>query len=234
MDYKMIVIPHFPNGRFGNRVLYYNNMRQLAVKHNVGYRSPPWEGDSVFNISDDIRDNTNWKILEPCLGEKFFSDRHVPTREIFKLKNMLTVPENSLAIHFRGTDFHSWNPEAVLDVDYYLNAIEEYGDVENYYLFTDDRELESYNKVIGHLHTKGKNIIFGSPGSVFDDFNLMCRCDGIISSPSTFAISAGFIGKHKKIIHSEKWINSRVVGDDKFWVDLKNGGSEDYSLWRLV
>ena len=231
----MIIIPQFPNGRFGNRVLYYNNMRQLAAKMGWGYKSPSWEGDSVFNLQDGIRSHERiQEVLQPCLGEKFFSDRHIPTREIFKLKNMLTVPENSLAIHFRGTDFHSWNPEAVLDVDYYLNAIEEYGDVDNYYLFTDDRELESYARVIGHLHKTGKNIIFGSPGSAFDDFNLMCRCDGIISSPSTFAICAGFIGKHKKIIHSEKWINSRVAVDDKFWVDLKNGGNEDYSLWRLV
>jgi hypothetical protein len=46
--------------------------------------------------------------------------------------------------------------------------------------------------------------------------------------------SSYWIGKYKKIIHSEKWIISRVAGDDKFWVDLKNGGNEDYSLWRLV
>jgi len=228
----MIVIPQFPNGRFGNRVLYYNNMRQLAAKHNLGYRSPPWEGDSVFDIPNQIADNTNWEILQHCLGEKFFSDHYISTREIFKLKNKIELPGECLAIHFRGTDFHEWNPEAIPAPDYYINAIEEYGEVDTYYLFTDDRDLPSYLNVVKYLPEE--KIKYGSPNSVFNDFITMCYCDGIISSPSTFAICAGFIGKHKKIIHSEKWINSRVAVDDKFWVDLKNGGNEDYSLWRLV
>ena len=30
----------------------------------------------------------------------------------------------------------------------------------------------------------------------------------------------------EEIIHSEKWINSRVAVNDKFWVDLSNGGNE--------
>jgi hypothetical protein len=228
----MIVIPNMPIAGFGNKVLYYNNMRQLAAKHNLGYRSPPWEGDNIFEISNQVNEDTNWKILQHCLGEKFFSDHYMSTREIFKLKIKMELPGKSLAIHFRGKDFHEWNPDSILDPDYYINAIEECGEVDTYYLFTDDLDLPSYLNVVKYLPEE--KIKYGSPNSVFDDFITMCYCDGIISSPSTFAICAGFIGKHKKIIHSEKWINSRVEVDDKFWVDLKNGGNEDYSLWRLI
>jgi hypothetical protein len=228
----MIVISSFTNGRFGNKILYYNNMRQLAAKKGVGYISPPWDGQSIFSIENDIRENEEYELMKPCLGEKFFSDHHISTREIFKLKNKMELGGISLAIHFRGTDFYSWNPNAVLDTEYYLNAIEEYGEVQTYYLFTDDYELPSYLDVAKHLYNK--NVIFGDPTSPLKDFVIMCECDGIISSPSTFAICAGFIGKHKKILHSKKWVNSRVSLNDKFWVDLNNGGNEDYSLWRLI
>ena len=62
----------------------------------------------------------------------------------------------------------------------------------------------------------------------------MAECDYIISSPSTFCICAGFVGRQKKIIHSKKWLENRIKVGDKFWVDLYNGGNEDYSIWRLV
>ena len=62
----------------------------------------------------------------------------------------------------------------------------------------------------------------------------MSECDYIISSPSTFCICAGFMGKHKKIIHSENWVKDRVNKVDKFWYDLYNGGNEDYSLYKLI
>ena len=67
-----MVIIHFPNGRFGNQVLYYNNMRQMATRRGCGYRSPPWDGDKIFNITNVITDNTNWDIIEHCLGKSFF------------------------------------------------------------------------------------------------------------------------------------------------------------------
>jgi len=62
----------------------------------------------------------------------------------------------------------------------------------------------------------------------------MTECDYIISSPSTFCISAGFVGKNKKIIHSKDWIEKRVSVNDKFWTDLKSGGNDDYSTWRIL
>ena len=34
--------------------------------------------------------------------------------------------------------------------------------------------------------------------------------------------------------YDKEWINNRVEAQDKFWVDLNNGGNEDYSIWRLM
>ena len=232
------IISEYPQCGFGNRILYYNNLRQLSGDN--AFYSIPWLGMEYFegdlmgykspgNVGDVI-------IKLPfCLGELFFKNRKIPTREIFKLKSKPNIEGKSVAIHFRGTDFFSWNPNAVLDTNYYLNALEEV-DADTYYIFTDDQRLPSYEKVLSVL--KGKNVVVGRNTSdrtnYINDFSIMSECDYIISSPSTFCICAGFMGKHKKIIHSENWVKDRVNKVDKFWYDLYNGGNEDYSLYKLI
>ena len=62
----------------------------------------------------------------------------------------------------------------------------------------------------------------------------MTECEYIISSPSTFCMTAGFIGKKKRIIHSEQWLLDRINHEDKFWIDLCNGGNRDYKIWKRV
>ena len=236
------IITQYPHCGFGNRILYYNNLRQSTA--NDSFYSVPWEGMEHFKgnlIGDvatdgtDIISDVTFTTFPFCLGELFFRNRNIPTRDIFKLKSKPTIEGKSVAIHFRGTDFFSWNPDAVLDADYYLNALEEV-DADKYYLFTDDLTLPSYQRVLQEL--QGKIVIEGNSRSArtnyIQDFSTMTECDYIISSPSTFCICAGFIGKHKKIIHSEKWVKDRVQKVDNFWYDLYNGGNEDYSLYKLI
>ena len=122
---------------------------------------------------------------------------------------------------------------------YYMNALSEIeNDVQSFYIFTDDETLLSYKTVVEYLKQNNRKVIFGENTSnrnnYIKDFSTISECDYIISSPSTYRIAAGFIGKDKKIIHSENWIHNRVDADDKFWVDLNNGGNSDYSIWRLI
>ena len=92
--------------------------------------------------------------------------------------------------------------------------------------------------MVEYLKQNNRKVIFGENTSnrnnYIKDFSTISECDYIISSPSTYCIAAGFIGKDKKINHSENWIHNRVDADDKFWVDLNNGGNSDYSIWRLI
>ena len=67
-----------------------------------------------------------------------------------------------------------------------------------------------------------------------NDFSVMSECDWIISSPSTFCICAGMVGKEKKIILSKKWVENRKSKNDKFWTELSNGGNNNYKLWELI
>ena len=229
-----------PDWGFGNRLMYYNNMRQLSEKKEESWSSIPWEGYQYF-VGDLLAGSQMGNLqVPPCLGERFFEWNSISTREIFKLKEEVSVPPKTVAIHFRGGDFFGWNPKAVLAPEYYYGAIDEtWSDgASHYILFTDDDSLPSYNEMIDYLSGCKLPYSFGENSKdrkyYINDFSKMCSCDYIISSPSTYNICAGFIGKHKKIIHSEKWIKERCDLEDKFWVDLYNGGNEDYSIWKLM
>ena len=228
------------NWGFGNRVLYFNNLIQIAHRDfSKRWRCIPWDGHQLF--SSDMFGRLNEKVtdmLPPCLGELFFDWYTISTREVFKLKSEYGVPDKTVAIHFRGTDFHTWNTDAVLSEDYYITAIDMVSDIDGAILFTDDEYLPSFNRVVKYLEKIGMQYEFGDNTSnrnnYAKDFVKMTECDYIISSPSTFCICAGFIGKHKKIIHSEKWLDNRKKANDKFWVDLYGGGNEDYSIWKTA
>ena len=232
------IVEYPPDWGFGNRLLYYNNLRQLAEKHHDSWSTVPFEGWSHFKDSVQYSRGAN-NILRPCLGEKFFEEHCVSTRKIFRLIDEPDVPDNTAAIHFRGTDFFQWNSKAVLDAEYYLNAIEEIkDDVSSFILFADDTSLPSFNRITKYLYDNDISFEYGENSNdrsnYINDFRKMCFCDYIISSPSTYNICAGFIGKHKKIIHSDEWVRERCYLEDKFWCDLYNGGNYDYKLWRLI
>lgn len=229
-----------PDWGFGNRILFYNNLRQRAAAEGIGWSSIPWKGSEYFEgVSNNVH-ISGGVSLKPCLGEKFFAWHTMSTRDIFKFKDPNPdqfVPSANVAVHFRGGDFHEWNIDAVLDTEYYINSINSVlNTVNHFYLFTDDESLTSYQTVVKYLKEMGASYSTGENlrSSYINDFKTMTECDYIISSPSTYCICAGFIGRYKKIIHSQKWIDNRVSVNDKFWVDLKNGGNKDYSIWRLV
>ena len=234
----MISIRYFPlDWGFGNRILFYNNLRQIAEKNADTWSCIPWEGYDIFQKGILGERSMGNVTLNPCLGEKFFETHVISTKEIFKLKEEEKFNENVAAVHFRGGDFFGWNPDAVLDKDYYLNAVDSIKDqVDRFILFTEDESLESYAAVEAYFENENIEYNIGDNlrENYLNDFRKMSACDYVISSPSTFCICAAIIGKSPRVIHSEKWINNRVNAQDKFWVDLHAGGNEDYSIWRLV
>lgn len=230
-----VTINSFPRCGFGNRVIYYYNLRQEAHKRNCEFGCVAWGGHEFFEgdmLGLEVRGGNS---LGFCLGEKFYTYNGLPTRDVFKLKEKPIFSETTCAIHFRGTDFHQWNPNAVLGFDYYYDSIQEVKDaVDTFILFTDDQGLSSITATSEYLSSQDINFTVASAENYINDFSFMSECDYIISSPSTFCICAGFIGKKKKIIHSKNWVEDRANRNDKFWVDLLNGGNDDYSIWRLL
>ncbi len=253
----MIVIKELHGGRFGNKILHYNNLVQIAKHMKIDWNSVPYNEYSVLELennlipSDIITTPIDSKMdfsslpasidyeLKPCLGELFFKFTS-PTRGIFKPKsNILNNDLINIGIHFRGGDFHSWNPESILSTDYYIDAIKHLHKTDNkYLLFTDDLNLKSYQDVKKYLNENRYDYELGvaTDGDChfINDFFQLCDCDYIISSPSTFAICAGFMGKEKEIIHSKQWVNSRVAKNDGFWMGVANGGNDNYKINKLI
>ena len=256
-------------GRFGNKFIFYLNMRSISnFLNQEWFITDSWEGDFLFNnvkkassnfkkesvmlTGQDLlkikKDNLlamankyNIILKSPLLGEVFFTfceDAKIFLKE--KIKQ-----EKQVGIHFRGTDFKAWNPKSILPSEYYINALEWIQDKNNnmdikYRIFTDDMTLKSINKTIDYLNDKGLPWSFGPnyndknyTKNFIDDFISLSKSLYIISSPSTFCISAGMISD-SKIIHSKLWINSRVEEKDKFWVDLYNKGNTSYNIHKLI
>ena len=236
-----LAIVSIPPCGFGNRLLYYFNLRQESYKKKLDFFCVPWQGYQLFEgdlLGQRPIDN-KYEILDFCLGEKFYLYNDISTREVFKLKIVPDVPEGMCAIHFRGTDFFDWNPDSILNFHYYCDSIERVKDeVTGFILFTDDQDLESYKKVKRYLSDKKIQFYVGenthNRNNFVHDFSVMSECDYIISSPSTYNICAGFIGKQKKIIPSLECVKSRVEKEDKFWSDLYDGGNKNYKIWDMI
>ena len=195
-------------------------------------------------IENDI--NNIVSILEPpLLGELFLALPFYSPQKFIIIKPeyksfRFDLAKKCIALHFRGGDFKAWDENALLDFGYYKNALElcfdEYGKANvSLFLFSDDLQLESYIKVLQFLSNKGITYISGNNSlSPAYDLYEMSQADVLISSPSTFAIWGGILGKKKRIIHSKEWMAYALKKNDKFWVDLNNDRSEYYRLWRTV
>lgn len=227
-----------PNFGFGNKLLYYFNLRQQANSDGVDFNCPFFDGLDIFE--GEMQGSpliAEFKTFPLCLGEKFFGETPLDSTHTFQLKSSDNPFETKASIHFRGTDFYNWNPDSILPSDYYISAVEEIErEVDNFILLTDDKTLDSYKKTLEFLterkipYSLGENT--NDRKKFKTDFINMSKSDFIISSPSTFCISAGIVHKRKKIIHSEKWISSRLSKKDTFWVNLSEGGNDNYKLWK--
>lgn len=204
--------------------------------------------DTFLNEVKEVVTSGKIAVLQPpVLGELFFEYLFMNPNEIVKIKNeyketnLISQPNIvNIAIHFRGTDFEQWNKKAILDLDYYINSISYCIDFFkeqqlNFYLFTDDLSMPTYKKTIEYLKDNKSTYHLGDTSrEAIYDFYTMSLCDVIISSPSTFSIWAGVLGKNKKIIHSNNWLQNRIKENDKFWVDLDKSDNTIYKLWKRM
>ncbi len=181
----------------------------------------------------------------PILGEVFFDYLFYPPSNFIEIKDKFKINFNVnnkivVGVHFRGTDFVTWNPHASLKFSYYKQSIDyclDYFDRNKlaFFLFTDDLKFLPYLTVIDYLKSNNIEVRLSSNlKKPIYDFYQISQCDVLISSPSTFSVLAGAIGKNKKIIHSQEWLNYSISRNDKFWVDLKNTKNPYYSLWKAI
>lgn len=180
-------------------------------------------------------------LVPPVLGYTFDTLYEDPNN-FLKIKKEFKNPYFDynnhfvVAMHFRGTDFAEWNPMACLDAEYYIRAIDycinKYGSKELVFsLFTDDLTIDSYKETVDYL--RKNNCVFheGDPQrNLGEECYNISFSDVVVSSPSTFAITASMLGKRKTIIHSQKWCDYSVKRNDIVWVQMMKNKCDYYKI----
>ena len=228
--------------------------------------------NSSWNEIKDLHDKVDLVIDDPAylLHNVFFQLTQVPPRDILKLNPefKITLPEDSInvGIHIRGDDIIERDGNGGREIhpfSYYRDAVEliekEYPETQKkYFICTDDINFSAFKETFSHLHSAGKEVFLGvataNPSKINHilDFSLLSECDILIASSSTYAVCAGFLGKSKKIIHSNEWLEKNInhepwhkkpvlddarerqLSFDNFWVKVAEGGNEFYNAWKFV
>ena len=233
--------------------VWFEDMEENKIKWSIFKNKEYFSNKKILDLGKknflinlkNCFENKKYIVLEPgILGDHFFEYLFADPSNIIKIKEKYKISKfeensnlNNIAIHFRGTDFEEWNKDAILDFEYYRNSIDYClesltSDIE-FYIFTDDVNLDAYLQTVEYMKESNLNFHLGDTDKeAIYDFSIMSECDVVISSPSTFSIWAGILGKQKKIIHSQKWIENRVQNNDKFWIDLTKSTNPIYKLWR--
>ena len=288
----MFRINKMTRGRFGNKILQYNTLRQLSSILGVGYSCPNWEGNKIFDLSlssenqqvykqeklltwreciepnwDSLKEMSNKYDLiidDPAylLHNTFFQLSQTSPRKFLPIKEHLSkiLPSDrvNVGIHIRGTDFLTAdNGKEVHPFDYYCKSVEEVANNISdpfFIICTDDITYDLVGQVINMLSAKNFEFSMGRPDNLFYDFLILAHCEVLISTSSTFAVTAGMLGlSDKKIIHYSKWLkrcvdnipwNKKALEDndtrqwhksfDNFWKIIHEGGSEHYKMWRMI
>ena len=248
--------------------------------NNKPMRKLTWK--DVLNKTDnelkEMAKNYTLNIDDPSylLHNVFFKITRKDPREYLELKDnfkpKLSPDFIHIGIHIRGGDIRGSdgnNGREIHPASYYINAIQE---IENdkelssnkiYYVCTDDKTFETYIELVKYLiannipsklgpNTYNNRTLKQANNSYINDFALLTECDIIISSSSTFAIAASFIGKkNKKIIFYKKWLERNIKHEkwgnytndykqeywysyDNFWIDISNGGNDYLNIWKIV
>jgi len=255
----MIRIDEMTRGRFGNKILHYNSLVQLADSMGTEASCVPWEGVHIFDdlenhkVSTEHKPLIEWKdilsnniptdidhLMGPyCIHNIFWKVTKKDPRNFFKVnseyKKNFSNDKVHVGIHLRGADILGADGNQGREIHspkYYMDAIELVeSEFENtyYHICTDDMNFESFIETITYLGQKNYPFELGSPNH-FVDFSTLSECDIIIASSSTFAVAAGFSGKEdKKIIHSMEWIQKNL--DHTPWHPYED--PENIREWQL-
>jgi hypothetical protein len=140
----------------------------------------------------------------------------------------------TVAIHFRGGDFHRWDPSAILPTDYYHRAIAHLegliGDF-SAVIYTDDPSLPAVGSVAALMGDRARVAPIGPPVS---DLRAMSQSRYLIASPSTFAIWAGLLGNQVETVHSLDWVKRKAQDGEAFWQKILSGAQDRYRVEALV
>ena len=211
-------------GRTGNRMFQYAFGYLLAQQKNAKLITP---GLPNFNIPSTI-DNTapinpifthnfrnNYINVQQLLETEcdivinsylqraeYYSQYRETLRDVFSVKDKLSINENKLVLHVRETDYVQIN--CFLGYDYYSNLIKS-SNFTDVIIVTDNSTCETVQRLLSDgctLSTAGYvdtfSVTLDDRGK--EDFETLLTSEHIVLSQSSFSWWAAFLGNHKTVI----------------------------------
>ena len=133
-----------------------------------------------------------------------------------------------ISIHVRRGDYLTNPNHFSLDLDYYQNAIDYFGEDKEYFVFTDDpswiRNQNFYNpenfKVVSNF-TNGSTVL---------DLYIMSLSKKHIIANSTFSWWGAWLSNSKEVIYPLRWYKNENESSEhltlKSWTGIKNNFKE--------
>lgn len=200
--------------------------------------------DFLYRTSELLGQRKTVVMKSPLLGEVYARYANCEPRTLVKNNFQLCSahkreyrPFIHIVFHLRGTDFAQWNPDAILDLDYYRGAYEllaaELGE-HDFRITTDDSNHPALADLTFFLKSRGRLIQAPRCSKPFEcDFAAMAQADFLIASPSTFSLSAALLGR-PRVVQSARWVEDRIAEGEEFWIRVKSDDLLGYRSAGIV
>lgn len=214
------------SGRFGNRILQHLDAYSYAESCGINVFSA--DGSTKMFLKKNqhrafIPIKRKWKI-----SESLFNDKKINVGEYFlNIDDFRLVADDSVAIHFRGTDFAGWKSHSIIDPGFFIeSALRISGEERKFFIVTDDPLHKNVLKIEAAIRKERANVYVVS-GSEYADFFRLMNASIVIASPSTFSLAAVLLGR-KKIIFPKEYAMLEAQSGASFWNDCINEVDSKY------
>lgn len=212
------------SGRLGNNIIQLSNCIQIAAYYNYNIIIPynTYFIQSYITINPSINKNNkvytdtitnyfyiknyhnkiNFKNIDYILFEKNIEFTISILQEIFSIKNVPTLHENTVVIHIRGGDiFHSYPHSAYImpPLSYYTNIINS-NNFKKIIMISEDRSNPCVNKLLV-LYP----IIEFRMNTLDEDIKLLLGSQNVIESFGTFSLALLTLSKNIKNIYKPSY-----------------------------
>lgn len=249
------VITYVCNGRLGNNILQYLAAKLFAKQVNGLLLPPPANGKQPYFLSDNefanfmlssSKETANYQGKCICLNEYYqradIFQQHI-SFVLDSLKDTLlfnqqmrfcdlfqdvSIPStDTVVVHLRLDDFNFQGTSNVVDPQFFITQIKE-SKCKHVILVVDKLRYQGEIKYINKITESTPGVSYHmQQKSVLEDWNLLRVAPYVISSNSSFAWTACFIGKSQTP-------SKRVVYPLTFFYGHQDFACKDWEGWTNV
>ncbi len=214
-------------GRLGNQMFQYAALKGIATYNSTDYCFPsntslhkcfkipnknseifyPTIEETSYEFDENIFNSSQGDLYGFFQTEKYFSHIEQEIRQDFRFYDIIyntcshyrkyILSKEVVALHVRRGDYVTDPNFVLLELDYYMEALKHFSDLEIMVLSDDINWCRE--------QFTGKRFRFSSSNDSFIDLCLMSMCNYHIISNSSFSWWGSWLAKSKKTIAPQKW-----------------------------